>query len=324
MARSLDAGERFRIEAMVGLGHSAAEVARRLGRSRSTVCREIARNSGRCGYRAEAAQQAATVRARRPRESKLVCDPGLASAVAAGLAQRWSPHAIAEGLRDAGFGVCAETIYRACYDRSGRSGLAADSWKLLPRQRRKRKPRSRCEQAKRSALGDYRPLSERPAEVEDRGAPGHWEGDLIIGRNNRTAIVTLVERASRHTLLVALPDGYDSKSTARAVTAALGRQPAAMVKTLTWDQGPEMARWADVENALGIEVYFCEARSPWQRATNEQTNGLIRRWLPKSTDLDVNPVRLAIIEDQPDTMPRKLHNWKPAQTVYDELCCNHR
>ncbi len=318
MARRLGAGERFRIEALVGVGRSAAEIARWLGRSRSTVCREIARNGGRCGYRAEAAEQAATVRARRPRASKLTRDPGLASAVAEGLAQRWSPHAIAESLRDAGPGVCAETIYRACYDQSGRSGLAADSWKQLPRQRRKRKPKSRCEQAKRSALGDYRPLAERPVEVDDRGAPGHWEGDLIIGRNNRTAIATLVERASRHTVLVALPGGYDAKSTARAVTAALGRQPAAMVKTLTWDQGPEMAPWADIENALDIEVYFCEARSPWQRATNEQTNGIIRRWLPKSTDLDINPVRLAIIEDHLNTMPRKLHNWRTAQTIYDK------
>ncbi len=324
MARRLGADERFRIEAMVGVGCSVAEVARRLGRSRSAVWREVARNGGRCGYRAETAQRTAVVRARRPRASKLVADAGLASAVAEGLAQRWSPHAIAEGLRDAGPGVCAETIYRACYDRSGQSGLAADTWKLLPRQRRKRKPRSRCEQAKRSALGDYRRLAERPVEVEDRREAGHWEGDLIIGRDNRTAIATLVERASRHTVLVALPDGYDANNTARAVTAALGRQPSAMVKTLTWDHSTETARWADIENTLGIQVYFCEPRSPWQRATNEQTNGLIRRRLPKSTDLDVNPVHLAIIEDQLNTMPRKLHNWKPAQTAYDELCRDHQ
>ncbi len=198
MARRLGAGERFRIEAMVGLGLSVAEVTRRLGRSRSAVWREVARNE-------------------------------------------------------------------------------------------------------RSVLGDYRCLTERPVEVDDRCEAGHWEGDLIIGRNNRTAIISLVERTSRHTLLVALPDGYDTNSTARAATAVLGRQPSAMVKTLTWDQGTEMAQWADIENALGIEVYFCEARSPWQRATNEQ----IRRWVLKSTDLDINPVRLAIIEDQPDTMPRK-------------------
>ncbi len=248
---------------MVELGHSTPEVARRLGRSRSAVWREIVRNGGRCGYRGEAGQQAATVRARRPRQLKLVADAGLAFAVTQGLSRRWSPHAIAADLRDAGAGVCAETIYRACYNRNGRSGLAADSWKLLPRQRRKRNPRSRCERAKRSVLGDYRCLAERPAGVEYRAAPCHWEGDLIIGRNNRTAIIALVERTSRHTLLVALPDGYDTNSNARVVIAVLGRQPAAMVKTLTWDQGTEMARWADIEKTLGIQVYFCEARSPW-------------------------------------------------------------
>ena len=137
-------------------------------------------------------------------------------------------------------------------------------------------------------------------------------------------MATLVERASRHTLVVRLPGGYDAQSTARAVTQALARQPAHMAKTLTWDQGREMARWAHIEKALDIEVYFCEPRSPWQQPANEQTNGLLRRWLPKSTDLDINPVRLALIEDNLNTMPRKLHNWNSAQTVYDDLCRNHR
>ena len=121
-----------------------------------------------------------------------------------------------------------------------------------------------------------------------------------------------------------LAGGYDAQSTAEAVTAALARQPAGMVRTLTWDQGREMARWADIEKSLGIEVYFCEPRSPWQRPTNEQTNGLLRRWLPKSTDLNIGAVRLAIIEDNLNTMPRKLHNWQSAQTIYTALNCNHR
>ena len=137
-------------------------------------------------------------------------------------------------------------------------------------------------------------------------------------------MATLVERASRHTLVVPLPDGYSAPATARAVTAALARQPAHMVKTLTWDQGREMARWADIEKNLAITVYFCEPRSPWQRPTNEQTNGLLRRWLPKSTDLNIGPVRLAVIEDHLNTMPRKLHNWNSAQTAYTALSCNHR
>ena len=137
-------------------------------------------------------------------------------------------------------------------------------------------------------------------------------------------MATLVERTSRHTLVVALPGGYDANTTARAVTQALARQPAHMAKTLTWDQGREMARWAHIEKALGIEVYFREPRSPWQQPANEQTNGLLRRWLPKSTDLDINPVRLAVIEDHLNTMPRKLHNWNTAQTIYDDLCRNHQ
>ena len=237
---------------------------------------------------------------------------------------RWSPQAISADLRAQGLFVCAETIYRACYDRTGRRGLAARSWTRLPRQHRRRKPRGRTEQAKRSALGEFRPLAERPAKADTRAEPGHWEGDLIIGKANRTAVATLVERTSRHTLVVPLPGGYSAPATARAVSAALARQPSHMVKTLTWDQGREMARWADIEKNLAIEVYFCEPRSPWQRPTNEQTNGLLRRWLPKSTDLNIGPVRLAIIEDHLNTMPRRIHNWNSAQTAYTALSCNHR
>ena len=147
----------------------------------------------------------------------------------------WPPQAISADLRTLGLRVCAETIYRACYDRTGRRGLAERSWDHLPRQQRRRKPRGRCEQAKRSALGEFRPLAERPGEAAGREEPGHWEGDLIIGKANRTAVATLVERTSRHTLVVPLPDGYSAPATARAVSEALARQPAHMVKTLTWD-----------------------------------------------------------------------------------------
>ena len=126
------------------------------------------------------------------------------------------------------------------------------------------------------------------------------------------------------TLTVGLPDGYDAESTAAAVTSALARQPRHLIKTLTWDQGREMARWPDVEAALGIDVCFCDPHSPWQRPTNEHTNGLLRRWLPKSTDLNIGTVRLALIEDSLNTMPRKLHDWDSAHSVYAALCRNHR
>ena len=324
MARRLCLDERARIEAMAGAGFGAGEMAQQLGRHRSTVQRELARGGGPQRYRAVGAQQSADTGAARPKAPKLACDPVLGAAVAERLGQRWSPHAISADLRARGLGVCAETIYRGCYANSAETGLEPRSWSKLPRQRRRRKPRSRCEQAKRSALGEYRPIADRPAKADNRSEPGHWEGDLIIGRKNRSAVATLVERASRHTLVVPLAGGHDAQSTARAVAAALARQPAGMVKTLTWDQGTEMARWADIEKTLDAKVYFCEPRSPWQRPTNEQTNGLLRRWLPKSTDLNIGPVRLAIIEDNLNTMPRKLHHWNTAQTIYNDLCRNHR
>ena len=225
--------------------------------------------------------------AARPKIPVLAADPELAASVRELLKEGWSPHAICAGLRAEGRTVSAETIYRAAYDHSGSSGLPEGSWRCLPRRRRRRKPRGRCT-TKPSPLGDFRPVCERPAAAGDRSGPGHWEGDLIIGAGNRSAVATLVERLSRQTLTVALPDGYDAHRTADAVAGALSRQPRHMVKTLTWDQGREMARWQHVENATGAKVYFCEPRSPWQRPTNEQTNGLLRRWLPKGTDLNTH------------------------------------
>ena len=180
MARRLCLDERARIEAMAQAGLGAARIARRLGRHRTTVQRELGRG-GPGGYDAEAAQAAACIRAARPRAPKLAEDAELAGAVCERLAQRWSPPPISADLRALGLRVCSETIYRACYDRTGRRGLPPNSWQLLPRRRRRRKPRGRLEQAKRSALGEFRPLAERPAEA------AAWEGDLVIGRPHRLA-----------------------------------------------------------------------------------------------------------------------------------------
>ncbi len=324
MARRVCQEGRVWIEVLSGEGLGGAEIAARLGRGRATVWRERRRCGVGGGYCAHRAQSDADARARRPRASRLAAGGALRRRVQDRLGERLSPHAISAELSQCGFRVCAETICRGCYDLTGRSGLRAGTWKKLPRARRRRKPRGRREQAKRSALGGYKPIADRPRSAEDREEPGHWEGDLIIGKNNQTAVATLVERSSRCTLLVPLPGGYDAPSTARAVTAALARQPAPMLKTLTWDQGTEMARWADIEAALDIEVYFCEPRSPWQRGTNEQTNGILRRWLPKSTDLNIAKARLSIIEDRINNMPRKLHRWNSAQTIYNALCRDHR
>ncbi|MDE0320364.1 MAG: IS30 family transposase [Acidimicrobiaceae bacterium] len=232
----------------------------------------------------------------------------------AGLVAAWVSADLAAGGR-----VCAETICRCAYSSCA---LGADAWRDLPRRRRCRKPRSRAGALRASPLGDYRPISERPAAVADRAEPGHWEGDLIVGAANKTAAATLVERTSRHTLAVPLPHGCTA--VAAAVTAALARQPAALVRTLTRGQGRELARWTDIEAALGIEVYFREPHSPWQRPTNEQTNGLLRRWLPKGTPLDLNPQRLSLIEDNLNTMPRRLHNRTSAADTYTQLTHNHQ
>ncbi len=325
MAQRLCFDERTRIEAMCATELGVDEMADRLGRHRSTVYRELDRGGGRGCYRAGRAHRRAAADAARPKTPKLACDKVLSEEVADGLKQNWSPHAVSADLHARGLPtVCAETIYRACYANHPNSGLEAGSWKKLPRGRRRRRRRSRREAAKRSVLGDYKPLSLRPLAADDRSEPGHWEGDLMIGANNASAVATLVERVSRHTLVVPLSDGYSADNTAAAVTAALRRQPVEMLKTLTWDQGSEMARWADIEANLDIEVFFCEPRSPWQRPSNEQTNGLLRRWLPKGTNLNLNPIQLALIQDSLNHMPRKLHNWKPAQHIYTMLCRNHR
>ena len=317
MAAGLSALERARIEATGSAGATGEDIAVVLGRHPATVCREL----GRCGgpeavYDAAAAQADASRQARRPRAWELEADPVLAALVKARMTRRWSPHAISADMAAVGQRVCAETIWRAAC--SG-CGLGADAWKDLPRGRRRRRPRSRHSD-KGGPLGAYRPLSERPAAVEERSEAGHREGDLIIGAANRSAAATLVERVSRHALVVALPHGY----TAPDVAAALARQPAHLVRSLTWDQGREMARWADIETALGIEVFFCEPHSPSQRGTNEHTSGLGRRWLPNRTPPGLSPLRLSIIEDNPDWMPRRLHNWQSAADIYTQLARNHR
>ena len=234
MAQRLSFDERARVEAMTSTGVSVACTARRLGRHRSTIHRELNRGRRAGAYDAAAAQAAASVGAARPRTPKLAADPELAASVGEGLKEGWSPHAISAGLRAEGRTISAETIYRAAYDHSGSRGLPEGSWRCLPRRRRHRRPRGRCT-TKPSPLGDFRPVCERPAAAGDRSEAGHWEGDLIIGAGNRSAVATLVERLSRQTLAVALPDGYDAHDTADAVAAALSRQPRHMVKTLTWD-----------------------------------------------------------------------------------------
>ena len=147
---------------------------------------------------------------------------------------------------------------------------------------------------------------------------------MIIGARNRTAVVTLTERVTRHTLLAALPNGYRAPHTAQAISDAFSRVPKPLQKTLTWDQGREMSQWCSVEQQTGLSVYFCDPRSPWQRPTNEHTNGMLRRWLPKSTNLNIGQIPLSIIEDNLNLMPRRLHNWHSPHDLYNQLTSNHR
>ncbi len=207
MAATLSLDERVFLESSLGAGRSVADAARRLRRDPSTVHRELVRCGERADYDARAAHALACARARRARTPKLARDPVLAAAVNECLRLRWSPHAAAADLRAAGMSVCAETIYRACYANDPRSGLPAGSWEKLPRRCRRREHRAR-RTAKPSPLGEYRRLADRPADVADRAQPGHWEGDLIVGKANRSAAVTLVERTSRYCLTAALPHGY--------------------------------------------------------------------------------------------------------------------
>ncbi len=268
-----------------------AEIARRLGRPTSTVSREVARAGGRHQYRATPAQRAAGERACRPKKRKLQRCAALRAAVQTGLEQRWSPGQIATRLRrehpeDPEMRVSHETIYTSLYCQ-GRGGLRKELISALRSGRARRRPRTRGEEARRrNVLGDIVPISERPAEAADRAVPGHWEGDLIMGAFNRSAILTLVERSTRYTLLGDLPEGHGAEAVYGCLMELMPALPANLARSLAWDQGREMARHADFSVDSGIQVYFCDPHSPWQRPTNENTNGLLRQYFPKGTDLN--------------------------------------
>lgn len=253
--------------------------------------------------------------------------PHLAELVAAKLKLYWSPHAIAAWLRRVAstVRVCAETIYRAVYTNQASSGLAAGSWKLLVSARRRRRPRSRSESTRRNQLGAIRSVHTRPEAGSDRSDPGHWEGDLIMGAGNRSAVVTLAEPVSRFVDLGDLPEGHGSQTVLACLLERFDRIPPRMRKSLTWDQGREMRDWALLEDASAVPVYFCDPHSPWQRPSNENTDRVLRRWLPKGVDLGRWPQpHLDQIAHHLNTMPRRLHQWTPAIDVYTALCRDHR
>ena len=291
--RYLSFAEREEIAVQRAAGAGVRAIARRLGRSPSTISRELARNSDvRVGYRASTAQVRAYERAGRPKPAKLVINLALRARVEDDLGKKYSPEQIAGRLRqdypdDREMWVSTETIYQSLYVQS-RGALRRDLHRCLRTGRALRVPNRQGSKRKNRVLPDMVNISERPAEAADRAVPGHWEGDLIIGKANASAIATLVERTTGYTMLVHLPDGFRAEQVAPALAAKIKTLPQQLRGSLTWDQGVEMRDWKSVSIDADIGIYFCDPHAPWQRGTNENTNGLLRQDFPKGTDLSVH------------------------------------
>ena len=318
--------ERCVIEVMVGEGGSCRAIAARLNRSPSTIARELARNRNvrRGPYSARNAQHKADLRARRSQATKLATHPRLRQEVQDRLEQEHSPRQIANRLMvdfpdDAEMRVSHETIYKALYVQ-GRGELRRDLAKRLRTGRALRKPRRKPGQ-RRGKIPGMVNIAERPAEVEDRAVPGHWEGDLILGSTaSGSAIGTLVERASRYVMLLHLPAGHGADAVEAAMVEAMSRLPQTLRRTLTWDQGREMANHVQIAAATDLDVYFCDPHSPWQRGSNENTNGLLRQYFPKGTDLAVyQPDYLEHVARKLNTRPRETLNWRTPAEALDQL-----
>jgi IS30 family transposase len=319
--RALSLAEREEIALGVGCGESAAVIARRLGRAVSTVTRELARNGGRRGYRAVGADARALERARRPKLAKLARSPRLRAEVERRLRERWSPQQIAARLRldfpdDPEMRVSHETIYQSLYVQS-RGALRRE----LAGQLRLGRSRRRSKGVRPGGgLREIVPIAERPPEVDDRAVPGHWEGDLILGKAGRSAIATLVERQTRFAMLVELPQGRNAESVRVALTESIQRLPEALRRTLTWDQGKEMAEHARFTIDSNVRVYFCDPSSPWQRGTSENTNGLLRQYFPKGDDLaHYDQHHLDEVADELNGRPRQTLNWMKPSEAFDQL-----
>jgi IS30 family transposase len=350
----LTLGEREEIMAGVAGGESINSIARRLGRWPSTIYREIRRNgtqnkarpagpvryrrtyrfgarrSGRIAvvdYRASIAHRRAEMRARRCRPGKLATNDRLHTEVGDRLGLRHSPEQIAGALRvefpdDPEMRVSHETIYKALY-LQGRGALRRELAASLRTGRRLRKPRhprlAAGEQGARTKFGGLH-ISARPAEAEDRAVPGHWEGDLIIGADQASAIGTLVERRSGFVVLLHLPTDHTAETVAAATIAKMAELPAILRRTLTWDQGSEMAQHARITMATGLQVYFCDPHSPWQRGSNENTNGLLRQYFPKGTDLSIYPPGyLDYVAAELNNRPRKRHDFRSPTKILNDI-----
>lgn len=327
--RCLSVNEREEIFAGVERGDSIRAIAHSLKRSPSTVLRELRRNmrhqkyrvrqrhgrpvSEPWNYRPSLAQERAKRMSSRPKVAKLAANPELRRLVQFKLKENLSPEQIAAELRlerpdRPEMWVSHETIYQSIYVQ-GRGALRRELAVCLRTGRALRKPR-RTSTERRGRIPNMVMISERPPEVQDRAVPGHWEGDLLMGKNQRSAIGTLVERASRYVMLLHLPNGHGAEEVEKAITASAQKLPEALRKSLTWDQGWEMRNHLEIKLATGLEVYFCEPSSPWQRGSNENTNGLLRQYFPKGQDLSqYGPDYLGFVSAQMNRRPRKTLGW---------------
>ena len=309
-------------------GFTFTSIAVLIGKSVATVSREVGGKQGREGYRAEVAQLRAEERARRPKLTKLERTPVLRDRVEAGLEAYLSPEQVAGQLRrefptDPEMHVHHETIYRELFVQ-GRGALRAELHQCLRSGRARRVTRAEARERRsqgRGQIPDMVNIVERDEEVEDRRVPGHWEGDLIVGMKNASAIGTLVERTTGFTLLLHLPEGHGAEQVTAAITEAMAGLPDTLRRSLTWDQGKELSGHKKVAEATGLKVYFCDPHSPWQRPTNENTNGLLRQYFPKGTDLSAHSKEdLAWVQDQFNDRPRKrLAYAKPSELINELL-----
>jgi len=322
-SRFLTQAERIHIADRLREKAGIRQIAAELGRSPSTVSREVRRNahphSG--AYRPHAAQARADARRPRPKPSKIGQNPQLRLYIAARLERKWSPEQICQALRKdfprrPEMHVAHETIYQALYVQ-GRGELRRELARALRTGRARRKPHRRPDSRTPRFATPMVMISERPAEAADRAIPGHWEGDLIIGRDGGSAIGTLVERTTRYVMLLHLPDGRSAEQVRDALIGTVKTLPTHLVRSLTWDQGAEMAAHGAFSIATDIPVYFCDPASPWQRGSNENTNGLLRQYFPKGTDLSAHSAQhLHAVAAELNARPRKTLGWQtPAERL---------
>ncbi|MEU3019390.1 IS30 family transposase [Nocardiopsis sp. NPDC007018] len=323
--RFLTLTDRERIADLDRAGWSLRAIGRDLGRAASTIKRELDHHRDTDGsygaYGAYAAQRRAVARRARPKGAKLACPGPLRDYVAQGLEEQWSPEQISNRIGqdhpdEQEMRVSHETIYQALYVQA-RGGLKREVAAALRTGRIRRKPRRSPEQRQSRFVDEMVMISERPAEVEDRAVPGHWEGDLILGAGNKSAIITLVERSTRYVMLGHLPGEHTAEAVGGVLSELITALPEHLRGSLTWDQGSEMAGHRAFSVATGVPVFFCDPASPWQRGSNENTNGLLRQYFPKGTDLSVHgPLDLEHVAQKLNGRPRKTLGWKtPAERL---------